>query len=266
VRSLTIVGLGIRPIDHLTPESKRAIAKAKNVLFVDTTPGTAAFLQTMCSRVTDLSVEYRSGEVRTGIYRRQAAIVLNAAIEQAPVVFAMHGHPTVFSYVTSLLTAACTVLDMDHKILPGVSSTATILASLGIDPGVQGLFTVEATDLLLRQRPLQPDVPTLIWQIGNVMSRIHHTRQNRPDRFIPFQRYLLRYYAADHPIDIAYSSPHPLVPDSAKRTTVAKLAEHAEFLHPGATLYLPPRHTRPVMDPHLLNLVDDPVFAASLTQ
>ena len=73
----------------------------------------------------------------------------------------------------------------------------------------------EATDLPLRQRPLQPDVPCLLWQVGTVESSLFGRAANKPGRFTKIRDYLLRFY-------------------------------------PGLTLYIPPVEWRPVADDDLL--------------
>ena len=53
-------------------------------------------------------------------------------------------------------------------MLAGVSSLDTMFIDLDLDPAYDGLQMYEATDLLVKQRPLQPDVPCLLWQVGAV--------------------------------------------------------------------------------------------------
>jgi len=53
-------------------------------------------------------------------------------------------------------------------MLPGISAEDCLFADLGIDPSFMGCQTVEATDLLLRNRPLITSGHVLIWQVGVV--------------------------------------------------------------------------------------------------
>jgi len=54
-------------------------------------------------------------------------------------------------------------------MLAGVSVEDYMLADLGFDPSIYaGCMTCEATELLIRNRPLNPAVSNIIWQVGAV--------------------------------------------------------------------------------------------------
>lgn len=114
----------------------------------------------------------------------------------------------------------------------------------------------EATDLLLRRRPLQPDVPSLIWQIGNVETRLHSTRISRPQRFERLCTHLLQFYPANQELIAFYSSPHPLMRSTKLRIALRDLTEQAHKLHAGYTLLIPPVHERSIEDLELLKNLD----------
>ena len=50
------------------------------------------------------------------------------------------------------------------EVFPGISAFDTLLIDLGIDIAANGIQMYEATDLLIRRRPIQNDVACLIWQ------------------------------------------------------------------------------------------------------
>ena len=144
-------------------------------------------------------------------------------------------------------------LDLQVEILPGISALDALFADLRLDPVVHGVQMYEATDLLLRRRPLQNDVPAIIWQIGPVETALHSQRISRPERFARFIAHLRQFYPAQHQVVAIYCSPHPLMPPAILRFALEEMGQHAEQLHAGFTLYVPPAIGRPVQDIDLLS-------------
>ena len=249
---LTVVGLGIRCPDQVTKETERALRQSNHVFFVDTGLDTRSYLESVCDRVTPLFDDsYVEGDNRISAYQHMAATVVAAAMDHGPVVFAVQGHPTVFVNAPFLMRDMAELLDLSFEVLPGVSSMACLFAELMIDPGVHGIAMYEATDLLLRRRPLVRDVPTLIWQIGSLETQLHTTRAGRPERFRRFVAALCETYPPEHRVTALFSSPHPSVPSQRLDTTIAGLPDLASEIHVGFTLYLPPTRIRPVWDVEL---------------
>jgi uncharacterized protein YabN with tetrapyrrole methylase and pyrophosphatase domain len=264
--SVTILGLGITGLEHVTAQADAALRAADEVLFVDAGVASEAFLRARCPVVVDLYAEsYAQGEPRLDAYAHMAARVLERGLE-ADVAFALFGHPTLFSYAPFLVRDLGGLLGVEVRVLPGVSSMDCLFAELMLDPAVAGLQLYEATDLLLRRRPLQADVPALIWQVGNLETRLHSQRTSRPERFARFLAHLLRFYPPDHEAVAYYASPHPLVGSVVRRFPLRDLPAQAEALHAGVTLYLPAVRVRPIEDPELLAALDDPEHLRRLTR
>ncbi|UCE58731.1 MAG: hypothetical protein JSU63_14960, partial [Phycisphaerales bacterium] len=155
-----IVGLGVLNVDHVTRETERVIRRSNEVLYVDTGVATQAYLEGLCPRVTPLfATSYEEDEHRLNAYHHMAARVLEAALDHPPVTFAMHGHPIVGVYAPFLIRDMAGLLDLEVLVLPGVSAMDCLFAELMVDPCIVGMQMYEATDLLLRRRPLQTDVP-----------------------------------------------------------------------------------------------------------
>lgn len=253
---ITVVGLGVRVADHVTPESERAIRNATEVLFVDTGIATRAWLEERCARVTDLyEACYTESGHRLSTYHQIAAHVVEAALDHPPVVFAVQGHPTVFCYPPFLVKQVAELVGVSFSIQPGISSMACLFSELMLDPAPHGLQMYEATDLLLRQRPLHPDVPTLIWQVGTLESHLYTARPSAAQRFVRFRDHLLRYYAPAHPVVAIYASPHPLAESQIRTFALGDLTDHAADLQGGVTLYVPASHERAIADHALLSVL-----------
>lgn len=261
------MGTGIRGGEHATREVEEILGRCHEVLYVDTSVATHAWLAGLCPRVTPLyQTAYAPDRPRLDAYDHMAARVVDAAMTRAPVAFAMQGHPLVYSYAPFLIRDMAHLLGLTVEALPGISSLDCLLAELWLDPCVHGLQMYECTDLLLRRRPLQPDVPLLLWQIGNVETRLHTTRRSLPSRFDRLRALLLETYPADHPVTVYFARPHPLMPSTVRTVRLDALGQDPDLLHAGVTLLLPPVAPRPVHDPELLAQVDDPAHLARLVR
>lgn len=264
---ITVVGLGITGVEQVTLEAEAAIRGANEVLYVEARPGVRSFLAARCPRVTPLFGDnYVSWAGRLAAYDLIAARVLDAALARGPVVLAVQGHPTVFSYVPVLLRDAAPALGLSVRVQPGISAEDNVLAYLAIDPADHGIQAFEATDLILRRRPVHTDVATLIWQVGNLETRLHTARSSRPERLHRFVGWLRRFFPEQHPVAAIHVPTLPGLPFEVEVLPLRELPTIAPRLHAGVSLYLPPVGRRPIADPVLARLVDDPAHLARLTQ
>jgi hypothetical protein len=248
-----IAGLGLQTVGQVTREVEQAIRSSREVLFLDTGVATKSYLESLCPRVTSLYEESYSDEgLRISAYEHMAVRVVEAALDHPPVTFAIHGHPLVAAYPPFLVLELANALELRVTVLPGISAIDAILADLRLDPVVHGVQMYEATDLLLRRRPLQPDVPAILWQIGPLETCLHSMRVSRPERFSRFIAHLRQFYPPRHEVVAIYCSPHPVLPAAILRFAFEDMGEYAEEIHAGFTLYVPPVGSRPIHDYDLL--------------
>lgn len=263
---IVVVGLGLS-VEHLTREAEDALRTARQVLSIDTSPAVRALLAARCPRVRPLfEAGYRQGSGRLPTYLHLAARVLHAALDDGPVVLAVQGHPTLFSYIPVLLRDVAPLLDLTVRIQPGISSRAGLLAHLALDPADHGIRSVEATDLLLRRRPLSPDTLTLVWQAGNLETRLHSGRPSRPERLHGLTSWLQTFYPDDHPVTGVVLSTAPGLPTEHWTVPLAELPSMASAIHASTTLILPPVGRRPLADAWLASVVDDPAHLLAITR
>jgi uncharacterized protein YabN with tetrapyrrole methylase and pyrophosphatase domain len=245
---IAVVGLGMKGIHQLTREGEETIRRCAQTFVADSSPGVVEYVSTISPKVVDLADRFRGGLHRAEIYRGIASEVVAAALEASPVCFATYGHPTVYSYPTALVQRAAAILDLRVSILPGISFLDALLVDLGVDPGFDGLQLYEATDLLARRRPLQPDVPCVIAQapvVGDPTDTEPHANTNN---IIRLQEYLLAFYPPDHPVVLVVSAPHPLLAPVRRKTELSNLASVVAAGPQSGTLYLPPVERRPIAD------------------
>lgn len=262
-----LVGLGISSVFQITAQAIQALRQSEEVFYLDTGVATDEYLRQFCPRVTSLyAAHYAEGRGRLNAYNHMAAMVIDAALDHPPVTFAVHGHPLIAASAPSTVLKLAGVLDLAVDCQPGISAIDTVFADLGVDPVSSGCQMYEATDLLLRRRPLQPDVPALLWQIGSLESTLHTQRRSLPERFHRFVTYLLGYYAPTHRVTAIYSSPHPLMDSTTIECELSHLPDYSEELHAGFTLYVPATHHRAVRDLDLWDRLGDPRHLKRLTR
>jgi len=262
-----IVGLGVKGIEHVTRETESACRRSNEILAVANLPAVLTYLKSLCLRVTDLHpLSYEEDENRLKAYDTMSAMVLAAALDHAPVMFATYGHPLIYVYPTRQIVDAAPYFGLTVRVLAGISSLDTMLIDLDVDPAMHGLQMYEATDLLVKQRPLQPDVPCLLWQVGAIESVLYSTAPSRPDRFRRIRNYLLRFYSPDHELRAVYSSHHPLLDSSIIKFKLADMESHYEDLHQGLTVYIPPVTARPVADMDLGSKIESLEHLQSITR
>ena len=248
-----IAGLGLQTVTQITRAVEDACRGSAEILYVDTGIATRTFLETLCPRVTPLFDEsYARDASRVSAYHHMAARVVEAALDHPPVTFALHGHPLVAALPPFLVLELAAALDLRVTILPGVSALDALLADLRLDPVVHGIQMYEATDVLLRRRPLQSDVPAILWQIGPIETCLHSKAVSLPGRFARLIAHLRQSYPARHEVVAIHCSPHPIVPATILRFALEDMGGHAAEIHGGFTLYVPPAGARAVLDGELV--------------
>jgi uncharacterized protein YabN with tetrapyrrole methylase and pyrophosphatase domain len=243
---IAIVGLGVSGVHQITREVEETLRRCNETFITDMGVGVVEYLETLSPKVTDLTSRYEAGNHRILIYRRMASEVVAAALEHPPVAFATYGHPRMFCYPTTLIQRAATVLDLAVEVLPGISFLDTLLAELGIDPGFDGLQIYEATDLVVRRRPLQTDVNCVITQGPIVMDAYNRQGEPSDENVGLLQEYLLEFYPADHEAVFVVSKTHPLLDSIKQAVPIGKLATALQQGASVGTLFVPPVRHREV--------------------
>jgi uncharacterized protein YabN with tetrapyrrole methylase and pyrophosphatase domain len=250
-----IVGTGIVGAHQLTREVEEVIRRCTRTFVIDSGYGILEYLETLCPEVTELRSLYEPGRDRLHTYHRMAAEVVSAAMAKAPVCLATYGHPWVYCYPTTLITRAAPLFGLRVEVFPGVSSFDTLLVDLGTDMALSGIQMYEATDLLLRRRPIQSDVACVIWQPTVVGDPTYRPEPYTADQFTPLQEYLLRFYPADHAAAIVTTRTYPLTRSVVQRLQLGNLAVELQRAPKVGTLYIPPLSERPVEDTQLLEVI-----------
>ena len=250
---IAVVGIGIVGGHQLTREAQEAIRRSKCTFVIESGYGIREYIATLCPEVRGLGSLYERGKSRLPTYRRMAATVVSAALTETPVCLAVYGHPWIYCYPTTLICRAAPLLNLHVEVFPGISSFDTMLVDLGTDIAIGGVQMYEATDLLLRQRPIQNDVTCLIWQATIVGDPTYPDHPHGVEQFKPLEEYLLRFYPVDHETTLVMTKTFPLLRSIVQRFPLNELAAELARAPQVGTLYIPPASERPILNTELLN-------------
>jgi hypothetical protein len=140
-------------------------------------------------------------------------------------------------------------------VFPGISAFDTLLVDLGTDIAFNGVQMYEATDLLLRRRPIQSDVTCVIWQPTVVGDPTYPDKPYTSEQFKPLQDYLLAFYPPDHEASLVMTKTFPLTESVVHRLKLGDLAEELQNAPAVGTLYIPALNPRPVADTDLMEFM-----------
>lgn len=262
-----VVGTGMVGYRQLTKEAEAVLEKAERIYTVHHQELVREyFREEYPGTVIDLTGEYSKTETRDVTYERMARAVLDGAEEaDDPVAFALYGHPTVFVSPSRWVIEEAPERGLEVETLPGVSSMDCLYADLPFDPARNGVQMFEATDLLVREWELNPEVPAMIWQIGTVESTYYPHRKSAPERFSRFREYLQQFYPDDHTVYVLQTAIHPIGKSKQIEFTLEEFESMHEEINPVQTLFVPPVRERPVQNEQLLEQIASQEHVENIT-
>lgn len=234
---LVVVGSGIQLGRHLSARCLSEIEDAECVLAV--TDGAAhALIAQMRPDLIDLRVHYATGKDRRQTYREMEAAIMAQVLAGKRVCAVFYGHPGVFADVPHAVVRKTREAGFSARMEPGISAEACLYADLGIDPGRSGVQSLEATQFLVEDRPLDTRSLLLLWQValtGDVGCTRFHAEPRELERLV---ERLLQDYPADHEVILYEAAQLPIEPFRAERMALRDLARaHYEEY---TTLVVPP--------------------------
>ena len=131
-------------------------------------------------------------------------------------------------------------------MLPGISAEDNLFADLGVDPSRPGCQIVEATDLLLRERPLLTESHVIIFQVGSVGDLGFNFKGFPNDKFHVLVDRLAEEYGDEHELIHYVAAQFPIVAPTKETYRVGELRDPviAKRITGISTFYLPPRTLR----------------------
>jgi uncharacterized protein YabN with tetrapyrrole methylase and pyrophosphatase domain len=238
--SLVVVGTGITLAAHPTIEAIACMREAEILFYQVVDPATAAWIKRLNPAASTLDDCYEEG---TPLWKGSSAVtrrLVTAVARGSQVCAAFYGHPTVFVTASNQAIRSLRRKGFPVRIVPGVSALDCLFADLGVDPGVRGCQSFEATDFLAYRRRYDSRSDLILWQVGVLGERnVRRGISTRPERLRLLTDALRRQYPSQHRVVLYEASTFPGCPPTIKRIPLEKLPR--EKVLPITTLYLPAR-------------------------
>ncbi|MCR8997435.1 SAM-dependent methyltransferase [Brevibacillus laterosporus] len=237
--SLIVVGSGIKGVAHFTVEAQGWIREADVVPYCVSDPVSEVWIKENSKHSIDLYQFYGNEKQRINTYNEMVDEILSHVRSGKDTCAVFYGHPGIFVHPSHKAISIARSEGYKAAMLPGISALDCLCADLGVDPSVTGMQTVEATDLLLRNRRLNTDQNVVIWQIGCVgdLGFNFSGYDNRNLKILV--EYLEKFYAKDHMVTHYQGSQYSICPPSIAKMPLSELKNAP--VTGISTLYIPPQ-------------------------
>lgn len=218
----------------MTEETKRVIQSADKVLYLVNEDNLKQWIQREAKNSESLDSIYFSSEKRIEAYQALTNHIIEEYKKVSILCVVFYGHPTVFA--DSALNAVRQIKKDGGEaiILPAVSAQDCLFSDLEIDPGDQGCFSIEATELVLFERSIDVHAHLILWQVAN-FGRVDGKKAKK---LSILKDYLWGYYLPDYAICL-YEA--PILPSLHSRVEWVPLSSLDESdINPITTVYIPP--------------------------
>jgi hypothetical protein len=242
--SLTIVGTGIQS-GQMTIAARDAIQGADKLLYFVADRAAKDYLRSLNPTAESLESFYGHDKERLVTYMEMVERMLEEVRRGLNVCVAVYGHPGVFAIPAHEAIRRAREAGISATMLPGISAEDCLFADLGVDPGLPGCQSFEATDFLVHRRQFDVTVSLILWQIGVIGIQTGDFRNNASRNLDVLAEYLAGFYGPDHRVVLYEASANPAVDCRAERMTLGALAGARVSIL--STLYVAPKNvSRPV--------------------
>lgn len=252
---LAVIGTGIKFGGHLTQEARGWIDHADVVIHAFADSVSKAWIEKNVPEARSVSF-YRTGRPRRDTYDGWVDELLDPVRDGRRVCAVFYGHPGVYVYASHEAVRQARSEGYEAVMLPGISAEDCLIADLGVDPAHHGWVSCEATDFLLRRRPIDVHSALVLWQVG-LTGRIDYEPGGVDAPGLPvLVEVLSEAYGPDHSAVVYEASQFAIFPPIIREVPVGDL--HENMLTPFSTLYIPPLEAAPVDAERVRRLGLDP--------
>lgn len=247
--SLTLVGIGIKALSHITIEAEAHIRQADKVYYLLTDPVSKHWIEAANPSAESLHCHYGAKKDLSSTYEEIIERLTQATLSGLNVCCALYGHPSVFAYPGREAVRRLQAMGVSATILPAVSAEDCLFAALGIDPASSGCQSFEATDFVIHPRRFDVATSLILWQVGFIgVSTKPAKHCNRPGLKI-LTKLLCHHYSPDHEVVVFEAEQFAICKPKIIRTALESLPEAPiTWL---STLHVPPARA-PEVDRQLL--------------
>ena len=251
--SLVVIGTGIRTAGQLTVEAIAWIKEAESLLYVVGDPIAEAVIKTLNPKAAvSLAGYYEEGQPRIYAYQAMIEHILGCVRAGDRTVGAFYGHPGVFAYPSHESIRRARSEGYSARMLPGISSEDCLFADLGVDPGVSGCQSYEATDFLMNAPIIDSSTQLILWQIGTLADSTYQRYRYDTSAMPQLVQRLGRFYPMSHVITVYEAA--MLIGTEPMIAQIPLYALSQFPISAAMTLYVPPCRTR-TADPEMARLV-----------
>lgn len=234
-----LLGTGIRGTLQISLETLQALDACSVVYVLHDDPDVLAFAQGRGCEVIDAAEFYPEEGLRYGVYRNISDAIVKRAAGGQRVALLVHGHPLFLVSAAEYTMEKARACGLTVCALPAVSSFDTLLTELKLDFGYY-LHMYDASTLIEKAIALNPEVPTLIFQVATVMNQEVTRGLIAREVLEPLQEYLLKFYTPEYPCELIYVGTTLMERSIRERTTIEGLTDGMEVpLWKRPTLFLP---------------------------
>lgn len=239
---LSIVGRGVRPLEHLTLAGLRAIKSADVVFGIE--PDTASWTKLAeefdLPRIEPLDFLYRDGASDTENYEAFYSFIQDVTPLYENVVFVVAGHPRLGVSVAQWFTARGLPENVELEIIEGISSFDTMFNDLQVDPIERGTSILDANRLLLFKYNIEPSLDTFIYHpssIGNTQT--DYTNCHERNQVSLLMKYLMQFFPAHKEIFFCKASNFSGQKENYIKLKLNEMQDKSQFIDPGTSIYIP---------------------------
>lgn len=235
--SLVLVGCGLQPSRHASQRTISEISRA-GIVFALADPFAIDWLRQLNGNVRNLGEHYADDRDRRESYRDMQRDIVEAVRAGERVCVAFYGHPGVFAQVGRKALAEVRADGFETAMEPGISAEACLYADLDLDPGEHGVQSIEATQLLIEQRVIDPSALLLLWQIMHTGNLACTGFDAHPEWLELLVEKLARWYPAETGVILYEAATLPIQDFRAERLALGELPQAR--LTEVTTLVIPP--------------------------
>lgn len=238
--NIVFVGVGIKFFSHITQEALANIMECEKLYYLVNEPAMIEWLSRTNKSAESLEDLYYAYDTRLEAYQNIAQKIIEESNNYSNICVVMYGHPLVLNLPTKLTieAASSSELDINVQVLPGISAESVLYCDLGIDPGVGGIQSYEASEFLYKKKIIDTSSHLILWQVG-VIGAQGCTKDHDNSKGIKLLKdYLLGFYQEDHRVVFYEATQYPNVAPIINLSVLSEIdkPEISQLM----TAYIPP--------------------------
>ncbi|MGD0176776.1 MAG: SAM-dependent methyltransferase [Candidatus Bathyarchaeia archaeon] len=238
---LSIVGIGIRGVSEITPETERILRRSTEIFYMDPRPIVSRYFNKVNRNSHNLLKRYKENRKAYDVYEELSSLVINSALKKPGACYATYGNPMIYDTITQLILQKAISRRLKVEIVPAVSALDSVLVDLRLPILDEGLQIFEANRLVLHRQRIESSVPCLIFGVGSFGTVIITIgRRSTEKRYLLLEKHLRQFYPSTHPIHLVESSLHPHMRNRITKTMMNRLGKMYKRINYNTTLYIPP--------------------------